>query len=371
MKRRIVNIIMWLVMIAIAASLPIMLNSIDNDIYLDWLKSPEREWEGIIEVWHIVEWKNGGSGTSWLMKRAKAFEKKYNGAFIEILAMSAQEAKLRLDNGERPDVYSFPLGWGDASLLENIDVDLPPLLPSLSSVGVSGRDTYAVPYMVGGYMLIINESIARERGVDTPDELSGEWLASACQKLPYKRGRTQHAALGCDLPLALLELGLPAAQRTTLEAFTSGACGLGVGDMGTLRTLELKASAGKGFSYEAYPLTGFTDQVQLIGVASGSDEEHTKYSKLLIQLLLEESAQRDLESLSVCSAVKLSEPIYTKNERMEAFEAKLDDAFIPNSFAYSNEKAQLVQLAEVTIDGGGNNTELILNALKRLSASDN
>lgn len=356
-------------MIAIAVSLPVMLGSINNDIYLDWLKGPEREWEGIITVWHIVSWKNGGSGTAWLSKRAKTFEKKYNGAFIEILAMSPEEAQLKLDNGERPDVYSFPLGWSDTSLLEKMDIDLPPMLPSLSNVGTSRGDTYAVPYMVGGYALIINESIARERGVDTPDSLSGEWLATACQKLPYKKGKTQHAALGCDSPLALLELGLPGAQRTTLEAFTSGSCGLGVGDMGTLRTLELKTSAGNGFSYEAYPLVGFTDQVQLIGIASGSDEAHIKYSKLFFQLLLEENAQRDLESLNVCAAVPLSEPIYVKNELMEAFEVNLRYALIPNAFAYTNEKAQLTQLAEVTLDGGGNNTELILTALKRLSAS--
>ncbi len=69
---------------------------------------PTDRYTGSIVLYHIVRHRPyTGSLTQWLRTRAEAYEKKHKGTYIEIEGMDEQHFWERMENGRRPDAYSF------------------------------------------------------------------------------------------------------------------------------------------------------------------------------------------------------------------------------------------------------------------------
>ena len=85
---------------------------LERDQYREWLEPEEEEFSGVINVWHVVRFKPYmGSVGAWLKKIADRAERRHFGVYFEVESISETEAEAKLQNGEFPDVISFPAGF--------------------------------------------------------------------------------------------------------------------------------------------------------------------------------------------------------------------------------------------------------------------
>ena len=85
---------------------------LERDQYREWLEPEEEEFSGVINVWHVVRFKPYmGSVGAWLKKIADRAERRHFGVYFEVESISEAEAEAKLQNGEFPDVISFPAGF--------------------------------------------------------------------------------------------------------------------------------------------------------------------------------------------------------------------------------------------------------------------
>ena len=138
------------------------------------LKPKRATWQGVLKVWNVVSWRTGrGSMSSVLNAAAAATEKKQRGLFITVEGMDETAFLARLAGGDRPDILSFPGG---------MTVPLRGDMVSLSAQGLSGlpealaacanEESWALPWMWCGTMVLANQPMAATRGVTLPE---GEW----------------------------------------------------------------------------------------------------------------------------------------------------------------------------------------------------
>ena len=114
-------------------------------------------YKGVIVLYHIVRHKPyAGSLTQWLKERAAEYEKKHKGIYIEIEGMDEKHFYERLENGRRPDAYSFFSGTLYKDRLSNID-DL--MFPYRSGLFQTDR---CVPYCYTGYCRLVKTADASE-----------------------------------------------------------------------------------------------------------------------------------------------------------------------------------------------------------------
>ena len=88
--------------------------------------------------------------------------------FITVLGMTPEEAEQRLAAGERPDIFSFPLGFPAEHLLAELEEPEEALLPSLCEPGKKGDQFLAYPYMMGFYTITVNQEIYFSSGASLP-----------------------------------------------------------------------------------------------------------------------------------------------------------------------------------------------------------
>ncbi|MBR2223822.1 MAG: hypothetical protein IJ973_05800, partial [Christensenellaceae bacterium] len=107
------RLVFSLLMIAFIVLSPSFIkDGIDKSVYTLRKEEKDSKYTGMLELWHIVSFKTPErSGTSLLSTRAGVFEKQNTYVYIDLYAMTAEEAKVKLDAGERPDIISFPLGF--------------------------------------------------------------------------------------------------------------------------------------------------------------------------------------------------------------------------------------------------------------------
>lgn len=349
---------------------------VDQDIYLQWM-SGKRGWEGVLQLWHVTSFltASGTDGSAWLSARAREFEKRNFGLFIEIKSMSILEANNRLEKGESPDLWSFPSGFSPGALTPLAAKDVPELLPGLLKSGREHGEQLALPYMMSGYMLLGNTDLLESRDVQLPDtsEYSTEkWdketLTTAAKAATFEKKigkRTTNFvgftyAAGQRMGIAALIDRLPTLAAgeyaASEERFLSANAALCAGTLGTMGTLERMDEAGKGFSYFAEPAGNFTDCVQYIAICNGIEEERQSNAQHFMLWLLSEKAQKQLPKHgalgvnAVAAAASANAPDeYTVPVKKLA--VLLLDPVVPNAFSWGAQRKRLEELAEPAIHG--------------------
>jgi hypothetical protein len=329
--------------------------SLLRDRYMEWLKVEPEPFTGIITLWHIVGFKPyEGSAGSWLIGWTKKFERKYNGVFIEVLSMTPEEAELRLTRGEKPDLYSFPLGWSYPDRFEKLDSSGHSFAGNLGDCGTAEGDCYAIPFMISGYMLLVNTEFAQERSLSLPkksEKIDAEWLNEAQNTLSFQKGRkkAQIAGLAATQEMAAY-LGI-GRETAAPETFKSKDAAMVIADLRFAGDMSRALEEGKGFLFEAYPLTHYTDLVQLMGVARDTDEEKAVYAAKFIDLILEEKTQASLLKEGAFPVIGLSE----KPEDIPGLSLMaapyLEDPDVPNAFLYQRYKDELKESAIRALKG--------------------
>lgn len=206
----------------------------------EWLMHEDEPFSGSISIWHIVEFKPYiGSLGNLLKAAAELIEKKHFGVYLNIEAMSADEAEGRMAGGEYPDVISFPAGFNDESILQALDAADVEIFESLTecSIGRVNSTTYALPY------------------------------AASCRLLLYYPAKYT--------PDETLDIG--SALMYSFEDFKKGTVPCCIADARAAGDLLRSVLAGKAEYFEAAPFEDTTELVQYFGICNCCAEEKMPY----------------------------------------------------------------------------------------------
>jgi hypothetical protein len=322
---------------------------------MEWLKVEPEPFTGIITLWHIVGFKPyEGSAGSWLIGWTKKFERRYSGVFIEVLSMTPEEAEQRLARGEKPDMYSFPLGWSYPDRFKKLDSGDRAFIGNLDACGMAEGDCYAVPFMTSGYMLLINTEFAQEQSFSMPkkaEEINSLWLNEAQKSLSFQKGRKKARIEGlASAPEIAAYLGI-GSETADPEAFKSKNAAMVISDLRFAGDISRALEEGNGFLFEAYPLTSYTDLVQLLAVARDTDEEKAVYAAKFINLILDEKTQASLVKEGVFPVIALAEKPEEMPKLPSMAAGYLDDPVVPNAFLYQRYKDELKEAAIRALKG--------------------
>lgn len=153
---------------------------LERDQYREWLEPEEEEFSGVINVWHVVGFKPYmGSVGAWLKKIADRAERRHFGVYFEVESISETEAEAKLQNGEFPDVISFPAGFLNGRELrimngtEIFGIDGTAVdfgdgygageLPAGFDCGMDGRTLRALPFAAGCKLALFIRKGLRQR----------------------------------------------------------------------------------------------------------------------------------------------------------------------------------------------------------------
>ncbi len=283
-------------------------------------------YKGMLTLWNITDWRTGGSSPlSFLKKRVAEFESRSAHIFIDVENMTPQEAAAAVQNGEAPDMISYPLGFDSGLKFSS--------LPHKSTIFPHITDS-AYPYMCGGYCVMLNTDMLERQGLFAPsdwgvrpDELidiaklgvcfdSEEGYSSlpaiAAHKYPDAQDAKSFTWEKPAVPEAAINLSVVAFSDGLRLFRTEQACML-IASHNQLYELGKLLEDSSSPSFRPYALSGYTDMVQLISVVSCEDEKKRQACAEFAGYLLRESVQKKTEALGVFPVLPGLE-IYEDNE---------------------------------------------------------
>lgn len=296
-------------------------------------------YQGIISLWHIVGFKSyQGSMGAWLEKAAATLEKKHKGVYFEVESMTFSDYEARRERGEKADMYSFPLGWEYIEELQPIDMTMPEMRGNMADSCRYNGGVYGIPYAASGYVLAVNSRIIQEKGLDM-DTLcgmirSGEAKASGDEIIACIYG-------------AKGELG-------DEEDFSKEKSWAAFIDARTAGDMARKVQSGKGFPFEAFSCTNYTNLVQYLGIGSGAEEEMRDYILEFMQYVLSEDKQQSLMELGLIPAVATKNQPESETPAVGAMYENSSQLAVPQCFLYATYEDQLCQSAEKALSGDEN-----------------
>ena len=351
------TLIMAMITIIFLLIAPQVLGRVDaGNVYKQWLNGEQLQWKGVMKLWHVVDWNTGGtSGTTYLKNRALEFEKNHGGIFIEVEGMTQEEADQRIAAGETPDMITFTTGYTPALNLSEISMPTQ-IKPQLKTSAQLDGKNRAVPFMMGGYVMLANRTLFAQNGIDLP--LDGEWDLETLQEavadftalqenngeifaIGYENSQwgLAQASMLTYLEGTVATAGNSILTEDALQAFCDGKLAIYFGNQGCLNNVK-SAAMEKGLSYEIYSMGNYTDLVQYIAITEGENREKQKIEEKFILSLLSEKNQKKLADLRVFSVI---EGDIHDNELSEVEEA-YDVPRVPNSFQWGDAHAEIAQL---------------------------
>lgn len=325
-------------------------------------------YKGILTLWHISDWRTGGSsGTTFLKKRIAEYESINAYVFIDIRSMTEAEAKEALENGETPDIISYPLGMDTNITLA--------LLPSKDLLFSELTDT-AYPYMCGGYCILINTELLDEQDLYAPEGwgIRPKDLLDATQFGICFDSETGYSSLPAitlhEYPVSqgpnISTWGVPPTPDAALDLSQANYTD-GLDTFCEQQTCVLIASHRQLFeatqryeqneapTFTAYAIGGYTDMVQQIGIAACEDAQKQVACTAFVEYMVSNSVQKKLQAIDVFPVVRNLE-VYQDNECMQAMYNQLCD----NGVLPSQEDRETLDMLAKQAFGGDN------NALKKI-----
>lgn len=355
-KQLIISIIMSAMMVVFMVRAPEYIAAARTPLTMQRQREERESYQGIITVWHIAGFKpyQGSLGT-WVGKVAESVEKRHDGVFIEVDSITMEEYQARIERGEQPDVFSYPLGCVYVEQLMELDAELPVLRGNLGSTGSREGRLYGVPYAASGYLLIHNQRLMQEQGTGL-NEVSSR----------LKSGST--AAAGDPVQAAIYGVS---GELLSMEDFSEGNAVAVFADVRAAGDLVRKIQNGKGFPVEFSSCGNYTDLVQFIGINVNADAEKISYIYELIGLCLREDNQTKLMSIGLMPALEEIQAEKADAEAVALMFEELNEIAAPNSFLYGTYKDQLYLSAREGMRGSASakkDMELRLTELVRGAA---
>lgn len=361
------------IMLFLVISPEYIITNANRDPYREWRLPEDEAFTGIIDVWHIVGFKaHNGSVSNWLEKRASALEKKHFEVFFEVSAMTLDEYKLRIEQGDRADVYSFPLGlFYQDELLSLGEYELSwsgyDIYEQALYAGQNSAIQYAVPFMYSGYALLINSDMAGERGINiNADE--GFDLQVAVDNMTYETetGETVSGVAGNSHIYAMQSVH---GELMSYQDFTEQRASMAIGDIRNVADAVTAFENGRGFQVDAIPVTDYTDLVQFLALDRDIAEEKIAYALELISLALEDEAQSELCDLNAYPVIRSLDDMAFNGIADSVYEL-LNEPVIPNGFLYKRYKDALDEEAMLAISGDDESRASFMKRIEELTYGD-
>ena len=281
----------FLVAIIVIYSAVIPTTIIPNFLKNKIISSESRKFEfmGVLEVWHIESFEGGSkSRQSWLEQRGIEFSKIHQGCYILINTMSLEQAKLNLQNGKKPNMFSFSIGAGD-SLREYLSAynGKVAVRDDLLAGGKINDTIYAVPYLLGGYSIFSKNEITKE-----------------LQNVGFGEGNINNFALALalnDYKVAISETSKNIDSFTAYDNYLKGKTSTLVGTQRDSFRINNRLQNGKMANENMSHLGVFSDLIQYMGICTTNELEY-EMSKKFIEYLQTTNVQKSISNISMFTA---------------------------------------------------------------------
>ena len=154
----------------------------DMEFVKKWVGKKRLSYQGNLTLWHVQGDAFGmGDGSAFLSARAKTFEKRNFGVFLQVETMEMEVFHSRWQQGERPDLLSFPSGaMDDADGLQPLDPSGLSMEAWFLEAGSQKGKVYATPYCYAGHVLLRNDDRIYAAGIMPPsDGITEDWIMEA------------------------------------------------------------------------------------------------------------------------------------------------------------------------------------------------
>lgn len=276
--KKTLSIILLFAMLVLLVMLPKYASSIlISSGASDWYKPKNEPFTGRITVWHLVGFKPyEGSYSLWLEKYARRIEKRHFGVYLELEAMTVDEARERISKGEAADIISFPAG----ALYEG----------ELRDLSISG---------------------AKGQGSDT-DNLMGTAIpiAASCELILYY---PEGDSIENQEPNETL------AKNYSFEQFKSKKAPCCITDARGAGDMQRLLSNGKADYFSVKAFASDTSLVQFIGIHRDSKAEITALCTEFFELLTSENAQIELAELGLLPLASQTNVNYEQSFLTDAY----------------------------------------------------
>ncbi|MDD4211178.1 MAG: hypothetical protein PHC46_02145 [Clostridia bacterium] len=304
------------------------------------------DYYGVLELWNVDTFEGGSIGrANWLEARSIEFERANPGAFVIVRNMTEEQAILNLENGNKPSLISYGIGFGSiiANNLTNY-TGLVQVRDDLLKGGMLNDTLLAVPFILGGYALIGNEYFMEKASTENDYNLLEDvfnFMTKENKQNIYSL--TFGGNMGYNAPLALaLNTSMVAGenaideQALTLNSYDA-----------YVNYVENNASVLLGTQRDVYRcknresnnnmepnvyefLGGFSDLVQYISIFETDNQ--TKYMcERFIEYLTSEEVQKTLSRINMFSVLDLkiySDVFYREWEKVLAEPLKTFNVFL-------------------------------------------
>lgn len=224
----------------------------------EWLMHEDEAFSGSITIWHIVEFKPYvGSLGNLLKGAAGVIEKKHFGVYVNVEAISVEEAKRRMTDGRYPDAFSFPAGFCDETMLLSLDSGTVEQFEELTYCikGMVNSNLYALPYAASCRLFLYYPSKY------TPGDMD---ISNSNNVL----GANDAVIDPQDIELA---------EQNSFEDFRKGKVDFCIADARAAGDLQRSVLTDKAEYFEAIPFENRTELVQYFGIYNGCPEEKITY----------------------------------------------------------------------------------------------
>lgn len=242
------------------------------------------EYKGVITLWQIDSFEGGtGSRKAFLLEAARGFEKENEGVLVMVVSHTVSSAKKNMDEGIFPDLISYGCGTGIKNATELGEKE------KIYGGEVLGT-TYAVPWCRGGYCIISNPRVAKEKDAEDSDGTGhfGELLVSQGD---YTQPLAAFALEGCTAENITV--------MSPMNAYVKFTEGKTPYFLATQR--DIVRLTNRGAEFEITPLTKYNDLYQYISVV-GQDATKNAYAEKFVDYILRDEVQEKLWKINMFSA---------------------------------------------------------------------
>lgn len=326
-----------------------------------------KRWEGTLRVWVCQDVSS--TLPSWLSSQIKTFEKANPGVHVRV--RSVPRGTWLDSEAVYPDVIIFSEGMIDApqdflSPFAKTDGFIAEAMRAGKWMG----EQYALPLSLGGYAVLINESIwpsgeplkdpmpvagLFEESVPAANGDVNEDSVTVAKKKQIRyalfipRSGALTASLGwSDATTAARTLNLPegfgtATPDAAYSAFVGGNVGSIVATVDQTRKFAAREASGKGFAYRVEtPLDPFCDLITFVGRVHSGDSARDKVADLFVAGLVGSEAQAMLPSYGMIPSIVGANPSEATPILKTLYERYQSNLVAPNAFGWSQVKSSFL-----------------------------
>jgi len=275
--------------------------------------------QGMISLWQVTGWRTGGTSAAGLITQVLTeLENRNPGVYFVLETLTTKEAQLRLAQGEKPDILSFPGGMTLPMDIEWQNLNHPDLLPCYSDY--LGEKFPFLPWIASDAIIMIrNTSLAACKAEVSQTTWSMEELCSLAGQLTYQtQGRNAQRIYGVTSgearwpELSLFGVAdtaqLPGdfSEREAWNQLVEGNVSMLVAGPWEEMTLAWRTEENRGPDLTIMPWPADVPvprSVQWIGCAESGDEKKDTLCREVAVRLTSEPLQKKVVDEAKCLAV--------------------------------------------------------------------